>query len=105
MPGGGFSFEVQQVLGEDLNWGAEVQALSRGVVEGDDGGGDLVGIDEIEVGAPWKDAPEASDGILDAALLPGAVRVAEEGGQTKGLGVETVMFGKLGSVVEGERAA
>jgi hypothetical protein len=28
MPGGGFSFEVRQVLGENLDWGAEVQVPS-----------------------------------------------------------------------------
>src|SRR5690606_17194788 len=47
---------------------------------------------------------EPTDGILDAALLPGVVRVAEEGLAPEGL-ADLVVQGELGAVVEGERAA
>src|SRR5690606_305672 len=49
-------------------------------------------------------APHAADGVFDAALLPGGVRIAEEGAELQLLG-EPPVLGELGAVVEGERAA
>ena len=96
---------MQHLLREGLGGCAEVQTLSGGVVVGVGGGCELVGVDVVEVGASGQEAPEASDGVLDAALLPGAVGITEEGGQAEGLMVELVMLGELCSVVEGEGAA
>src|SRR5271155_1607932 len=78
MPGCGLSFEVQHP-GEDLGWGAEVQTLSRGMVVGLSDTGDLVWGDVVEVGVPGQEAADPADGVLDAALLPGGVGIAEEG--------------------------
>jgi hypothetical protein len=47
--------------------------------------------------------PEPSDGILDPTLLPRRVRIAEEGRQAEPV-AQTIMQGKLGAVVEGQRA-
>ena len=96
---------MQHVLREDLGGGAEVQASSRCVVVDACGGDELVVIDVVEVGASWQEAPEATDSVFDATLLPGAVRIAEEGGEAEGLLIEPMVLGELGAVVEGEGAA
>ena len=53
-----------------------------------------------EIGGAWQVAAQAADGILDGALLPGAVGVAEVG-----LAAELMMAGELAAIVEGEGAA
>jgi fido (protein-threonine AMPylation protein) len=65
MPGDGFSFEVQQVLREDLGGGAEVRTSPRGVVVGAGGYDELVVVDVVEIGASRQEAPEASDEIQE----------------------------------------
>jgi len=45
--------------------------------------------------------PQTSDGVFDAALLPGAVRIAEESFDIDG-SVQPVMLGKFGSIVEAD---
>src|SRR5688572_3609480 len=55
----------------------------------------------VEVGGPGQVSSEAADGVFDAAFLPGAVGIAEEGLDTKLL-VELVVPGELGAVVEGD---
>ena len=57
--------------------------------------------DGVEVGLARQCASQASDGILDAPFLPGAMRIAKEGFDAEGL-VKPVMFGELGSVVEAD---
>ena len=69
------------------------------MVVGLGGGEDVVGLEGVEVGGSGEVSSEASDGVFDAAFLPGAVRVAEEG-----LEADLVVLGELGSVVEGEGA-
>jgi hypothetical protein len=64
------------------------------------GGEDVVGLEGVEVGGSGEVSSEASDGVFDAAFLPGAVRVAEEGVEA-----DLVVFGELGSVIEGNRPA
>src|SRR4029078_11809567 len=100
--GGGFTFEVQH-LGEGLGRGLPVKAFSRGVVVSGD---QLLEADiwqRREIGLARNEAPHPPDRILDAALLPGRVRVAEEGIDRKT--VQPPMAGELGAVVEGDGAA
>ena len=53
----------------------------------------------VKISVSGQEAPESADGILDAALLPRRVGIAEEGLQVGGF-MQTMMLGKLGSVVE-----
>ena len=89
---------------ENLSGGLVVQALSGDVVVGADAGGDLVVLDKIEVGFARQISPEAADSVFDAALLPRGVRFTEVGSDSRG-GVEPVVFGELGPVVEGKGSA
>src|SRR4051812_1764766 len=100
---GGFAFEVQQELAEALGWGCPVKAFSRGVVVGAEAVGEVVLGEGGEVGFAGQGFAHASDGVFDAAFLPGGVGVAEEG--LDGEGVELVVAGELGSVVEGDGLA
>ncbi|WP_210164297.1 hypothetical protein, partial [Bradyrhizobium sp. WSM2254] len=78
-PGGGFTLEVQQLRGEGLCRGSEVKAFARGVVVGGNGLAEALGWELFEVGLSGDEAAQAADGVLDAALLPRRVGVAEEG--------------------------
>src|SRR5580658_2781881 len=75
--GGGVTFEVQQIQ-EDLGRGLEVEAFSGGVVIEAGEVSDLGGGEGFEVGLSGQDAAEATDGVFDAAFLPGCMRIAEE---------------------------
>jgi len=55
-----------------------------------------------EIGLAGDEAPHAADGVFDAALLPGCMGIAEEGRHAEG--VEAVVAGELGAIVEGERS-
>lgn len=55
--------------------------------------------DELEVSFSGQRASQAPDGVFHAALLPGAMRIAEEGLDAENL-VKPVMLGELVSVVE-----
>ncbi len=57
-----------------------------------------------EVGLARERAAQAADGVLDTALLPGAVSVAEEGAHGEPVD-EAVMPGEFGSIVESDGAA
>jgi hypothetical protein len=57
--------------------------------------------DGLEVGFAWQGASQAADGIFHAALLPGAMGIAEEGLDAK-VFVKPVMLGEFGSVVEAD---
>ena len=85
---GGFTFEVQQLLAEDLSGGLEVKALAwRMVVDCDEGIELLVGYC-CEIGVARQEAAYSADGVFDAALLPGGMGVAEEGGERRVVQVE-----------------
>lgn len=94
---------MQQVLAEALGWGCPVKAFSRGVVVGSQAVGELVGREGCEVCFPGQGFAHSSDGVFDAAFLPGSVRIAEEGGDREG--AELVVACELGSVVEGDGLA
>src|SRR5215210_4055009 len=100
---GGFSFEVQQMVGEGFGWGLPVKAFSRRVVVAGDEVEEALLIELGEVGLSGQEAAHASDGVLDAAFLPRSVRIAEEGLYADGF--EVVVAGELGAIVEGDGAA
>ncbi|WP_210164302.1 hypothetical protein, partial [Bradyrhizobium sp. WSM2254] len=70
---------MQQLRGEGLCRGSEVKAFARGVVVGGNGLAEALGWELFEVGLSGDEAAQAADGVLDAALLPRRVGVAEEG--------------------------
>ena len=86
---------------EYLGGGPVAKDLSRAVVVLTHDALDSVCRHGLEVCCCWQVAAHAADGVLDAALLPWLVRVAEVGGQGEGL-CKTVMAGKLATVVEGD---
>src|SRR5487761_705376 len=88
-------------ISEGFEWGQEVEAFTRGVVVAMDASLEIVRGQRGEIGFTGQVAAQATDGVFDAALLPGFVGVAEEGGNTQALG-ELVMGGELGAVIEGD---
>jgi hypothetical protein len=95
---------VQRLSEECLGWGLEVQAFSWGIVVGGDEGIEDFGADGEEIGFTRQGPAHASDCVLDTALLPGAVGIAEEGLDTE-VGFEAVVLGELGAVVESDGLA
>lgn len=95
---------MQQEIGEDLGWGFEAEALSRGIIEALSDGDDELRRIVKQVCLTRKQAADASVGIFDAAFFPGAVRIAEECFDTKGV-AQFVVQGELGSIVVGEGAS
>src|SRR5262245_45943879 len=98
-PGGGFTFEVQQLSGEDLGGGLEGEAFSGCVVVDAQEGKKALGREGSEIGFARDEAAQPADGVLDAAFLPRGVGVAEEGLDAEV--VELVVAGELGAIVEG----
>ena len=82
----------------------EAKAFSRSVVQAIGIGAELSVADVVEVGFAREDPAQAADGIFDAALLPWAPDIAEEGLDAEAF-VEAVMLGELGAVVEGDGSA
>ena len=71
------------------------------MVEAADVSGDAEWAEGIEVGFAWQWAPQSADGVFDAALLPWAMGVAEEGLHAETV-VKAVMLGELGSIIEAD---
>ncbi|MET4443388.1 hypothetical protein ABIB75_001658, partial [Bradyrhizobium sp. GM2.2] len=94
---------MQQLRGEGLCRGSEVKAFARGVVVGGNGLTEALGWELFKVGLSGDEAAQAADGVLDAALLPRRVRVAEEGLHQEAL--QGKVGGELGAVVEGDGTA
>src|ERR1700760_79080 len=80
-----------------------VKAFSRRVVVGADEGCQAGWWKVCQIGFTGNGAAHSSDGVFDAAFLPGCIGVAEEGGD--GNAVQLVMAGELGAVVESDRPA
>src|SRR5579863_9983866 len=101
MPVGGFTFEVQQVNGEQLGGGFVSQAFPRrGIIAA----GDELYLSKgtlAQVGFARKEAAKPSVGVLDAALLPWAMRIAEVGVDAQDI-AQFVMVGELCAVVLGQ---
>ena len=92
---------MQQFSGKDFSGRLEAEALSRRVVVSGDEIVEAARLDGVEVGLARQVSSQAADGVLDGALLPGTVGVAEEGADCE-LVVEEVVLGELGAVVEGD---
>ena len=59
---------------------------------------------QSEIGFAGQGPSHAADGVFDAALLPRAMGIAEEGLHAE-LGVELMVEGELGAVIEGDGLA
>ncbi len=94
---------MQHLAPEDFGWGVPVKAFSGGVVVGLGALRELVVAEQSEIGFARQGSSHAADGILHPALLPWCVGVAEEGFDI--VGVEFVVPGELGAVVEGDGLA
>ena len=99
---GEFTFEVQH-FGEGLCGGPEVKALAGGIVVGADEIVEALVWERCEVGFARDEATHAADRILDTALLPGGVGVAEEG--LEGQPVQGTVARELGAIIEGDGLA
>jgi hypothetical protein len=94
---------VQHFGPEDFSRCEPVKAFSRGVVVSLDARAKACWGEKDKVGLARKKPAHPSDGILDAALLPGGVGVAEEGLEPDLVQLE--MARELGAVVEGNGLA
>ena len=86
---------------EYLGWGPVAKDLSWTVVVLVHDGIDLVGGNGLEICGGGQAATHAADGVFDAALLPGLVRIAEVGEQAE-LFCEAMMAGEFATIVEGD---
>src|SRR5205085_10067625 len=96
-PGGGFTLEVQH-LSKGLGGSSEVKAFTGRIVVGGDELTEAAGWEGCEVGFAGDEAAHSTDGIFDAALLPGGVGIAEEGLDREVMQREVA--GELGCFVE-----
>ncbi len=101
--GCGFTFEVQQLVVKNLGGRLIAEAVTRRII---------IGLDHVckafvrergQVGFAGQGPAQAADGVFDPALLPGRMRIAEEGLQTEGM--EGVMLGEFRAVIEGNGLA
>ena len=98
---GGFTFEVQHVVPEHFRRGPVVQTLAGRII---------VQLHQLrkpgvrqgrQVGLAGQPAAQAPDGVFDPSFLPGRVGVTAEGFDPEGM--ELVVAGELGTIVEGDR--
>ena len=89
---------MQHLVPESLSGSIVAEAFARGIV---------VSLHQLskpivrqggQVGLARQGAAQATDGVLDATLLPRRAGIAEEGLEAEGM--ELVMLGELGAVVE-----
>src|SRR5690242_17586876 len=102
--GAGLTFEVQQLTKQYLCGGLEAKAFSRRVVVCRDASVERFAVDVLEVGFAWKEAAKPTNRVLDRALLPRAMCVAEEGFDAE-LVDQQLVASELGAVVEGDGVA
>jgi hypothetical protein len=88
-----------QHFGEGLCRGSEVKTFAGSIVVGGEHFAESSGWEDSQVGLAGDEAAHPADGVFDASLLPGRVRIAEEG--FDGEVVQRQMAGELGAVVEG----
>ena len=79
----------------------EFEAFSRCPVVGSGTRCDLLGGHGCKIGFARQCATHAQDCVFNSTFLPGRMRIAEEGLDAE-LVVEFVVFGELGTVVEGD---
>src|SRR5438045_1314087 len=101
--GGEFTFEVQR-FGEGLGWSAIAEALSRNVIVERGELADLTGCDGGQIGLARQLPAQPPDRVLNAALLPRRIGIAEVRLDAEGL-TQSVVMGELCPVVEGDALA
>src|SRR3954454_1285452 len=94
----------RQVLLEDLTRGAVAEAAARGVVEPVGEPAEVGTSERLGRALARQEAPDTAVRVLDAALLPRAMRVAEVAGHVE-LAGELGIGGELGPAVEGDGPA
>src|SRR3954452_25447506 len=94
----------RQVLLEDLTRGAVAEAAARGVVEPVGEPAEVGACERLGRVVARQEAPDTPVQVLDAALLPGGVRVAEVARHVE-LAGELGIGGELGPAVEGDGTA
>ena len=79
---GTFTFEVQhfKLFAEYLSRSLKVQAFTRSMVVGGHQTVELALVQGGQVCFTWQPATQATDGVLNATLLPRGMRIAEVGG-------------------------
>jgi len=90
-------------LGKGLRGGPVVKAFARRIVVDGHVLAETTGREHCEIGFAGHEAAHPSDGILDAALLPGRVGITEEGVDRQA--VKPMVACELGTVVEGDGLA
>ena len=99
----GFTFQVQHLVDENFRRRRLPQACARRVVVRVNRLMKPLGRQGSHIGLAGQGPAQAADGAFDPALLPGGVRVAEEGFYPEGM--EVVMPGELRATVEGDGLA
>jgi hypothetical protein len=89
-----------QHLGESLSRGPEVKAFARSVIVSGDQRQKTSVLQGCKVGLARQESTHPSDGILDAALLPGRIGITEEGLDRQVM--QSTMACELGAIVEGD---
>ena len=78
-PAGGFTFEVQQIPDEYLSRGIVVKTLSWSVIIRANQREQAKIRERGQIGLSRQATAHPTDGVLDAALLPGRVSITEKG--------------------------
>src|SRR3954452_4400535 len=94
----------RKVLLEDLTRGAVAEAAARRAVEPVGEPAEVAASERLGLGLARQEAPDTAVQVLDAALLPGGVRVAEVARHVE-LAGELGIGGELGPAVEGDGPA
>ncbi len=97
---GGFTFEVQQMVSKNLGGRLVVEALAGGIIVRLDQACKVLLREGGQVGLAGQGPAQAPDGIFDPTLLPGRMRITEK--RLEAEGMEVVMPGELGAVIEGD---
>src|SRR3954454_1906887 len=100
----GRASRCRQVLLEDLARGLVAEAAARGVVEPVGEAAQVGSRERLGRALAWQEAADPAVQVLDAALLPGGVRVAEVGLHRE-VAVEGGVAGELAAAVEGDGPA
>jgi len=98
---GGFTFEVQQVTGKDLSRSFVVKTFSWSVIIATNQPEQALIAERSQISFSRQPSTHATNGILDATLLPGRMGIAEKGPHRQLM--ESVVVSELGAVIESDR--
>ena len=97
---GGFTFEVQQMVSKNLGGRLIAETFPGGIIVRLDQACKVLLREGGQIGLAGQGPAQAPDGIFDPALLPGRMRITEK--RLEAEGMEVVMPGELGAVIEGD---